>query len=168
MTCLGIHRRWKGAFELAVLSSAVRSSFCYLPGDDRATGYVYVDGEQDWVSSLSEYGPVLLAELHDLLGVRFTHVAFQAYRNGSAMTGFHADTPFDEQAILSFGATRTLAIADYDQCYTELTALGGGDLVFMASGFQDRWLHSIPAEPHVTGERCSLVFRTVKGASCTR
>lgn len=168
MTCLGIHRRWKGTIELAVLSSAVRSSFIYWPNDDRATGYVYIDGEQEWVSSLSEYGPVLLTELHDLLGVHFTHVAVQAYRNGSAMTGFHADTPFDEQAILSFGATRTLAIADYDQCHTELTPLDSGDLIFMASGFQDQWLHSIPAEPHVTGERCSLVFRTVKGAPCTR
>lgn len=160
---LRVFRRWKDDDELL---SLVRESFAYGPGDNRATLYALADGA--WVPPLSDVGPVLLVELFDLLGVRFTVVAIQAYRDGSAMTGWHADTAFDAQAILSLGATRTFGLTDHARTKFKFMRLRSGDLIYMPPGFQDDWLHSIPAEQHGTGERCSLVFRTVKGASCTR
>lgn len=97
--------------------------------------------------------------LAGLTGVRFTVAAFQAYRNGAGC-GWHADSPFDVQAILSLGTTRTFAVRPLDGDPTFMQ-VAHGDLVVMPSGFQDHWEHSIPAEP-VLGERLSLVFRTPK------
>lgn len=113
---------------------------------DRATGYL----------EPTEYTPIIDA-LDASFGVRCTIVAFQAYRNGSGC-GWHADTPFDAQAILSLGATRTFGVR----------ALGGeamwmnvahGDLVYMPPGAQLLFEHCVPEE-HVEGERLALVFRT--------
>ena len=89
------------------LLAAVRSLFVYGPGEDRATGYLYVEGEQDWPAGFC--GPVLLDDLEQFLGIRFPIAAFQAYRNGSGCD-WHADSPFDVQAILSLGITRTFGI----------------------------------------------------------
>lgn len=135
---------------------AVRSLFSYGAGDDRATGYLYGDG-QPWSSRLAELGPALLDDLDSLLGVRFTIVAFQAYRNGSGCD-WHADTPFDAQAVLSLGATRTFGVRPLGG-EPEWVSVRHGDLVFMPSGFQSSHEHCVPVED-VPGERCSLVFRT--------
>ena len=149
---LQIHRRWHTD---AGLLDAVRASFAYGPGDDRATGYLYGDG-QDWPPPLAEHGPALLADLKQLLDVAFTHVAFQGYLNGSGCD-WHTDLPFDSQAILSLGATRTFGIRRDEP---EWITVVHGDLVYMPPGFQTEWQHCIPTED-ITGERISLVFRTV-------
>jgi alkylated DNA repair dioxygenase AlkB len=150
---LAVHRSWRADDGLL---AAVRGLFGYGPGDDRATGYLYAEGEQDWPPPLAEAGPVLLADLR-ALGVAFTVVAFQAYRDGSGCD-WHADTPFDAQAILSLGVTRTFGVREPGgRC--EWVTVGHGDLVFMPPGFQSRWQHCVPVEP-VPGERVSLVFRT--------
>lgn len=150
---LGVHRAWHPDPELL---AAVRAEFTYGPGDDRATGYLY--GEHGWPAPLATAGPALLAGLDALLGVRFTIVAFQAYRDGAGC-GWHTDSPFDAQAVLSLGVTRTFGTRrpDTDPIWTRV---GHGDLVFMPSEFQAEWEHCVPVE-HVPGERVSLVFRTV-------
>lgn len=125
----------------------VRSLFEF--GDeDRATGYL-PDG-LDWG---------LLDRLEHDLGVRFTVVAFQAYRNGSGCD-WHADTPFDAQAVLSLGATRTFGVRPIGG-EPQWLSVAHGDLVVMPSGFQDEWEHCVPVEDE-PGERVSLVFRTVR------
>lgn len=149
---LGVHRAWHPDLELL---DAVRAEFAYGQGDDRATGYLY--GDQEWPVALSIAGPALLGRVAGLLGVRFTIVAFQAYRNGSGCD-WHTDGPFDAQAILSLGVTRTFGIRRPGEDPAWIP-VGHGDLVSMPSGFQAEWEHCVPVED-VAGERVSLVFRT--------
>lgn len=139
------------------LLAALRETFTYGPGDDRATGYLYADDGPGWSTPLALHGPSLLAALDELVGVRFPVVAFQAYRGGTGCD-WHTDAAFDTQAVLSLGVTRTFGVrrpgAD-----VHWLPVGHGDLVFMPPGFQCEWQHCVPAED-VAGERCSLVFRT--------
>jgi alkylated DNA repair dioxygenase AlkB len=120
--------------------------FTFAPGEDRATGEFVPD-------------PKMLDGLERQFGIRFDTFAFQAYRNGSG-TDWHADTPFDAQAVLSLGATRTFGVR---AAMSEPTWLpvSHGDLVYMPSGFQDEWQHCVKVEDE-PGERVSLVFRTAK------
>lgn len=105
---------------------------------------------------MREIGPVLLDDLEVLTQVRFTVVAFQAYRNGSGCD-WHSDQ-HDIQAILSLGVTRTFGVRPIGG-EPEWMSLDHGDLAVMPSGFQAGWQHSVPIED-VLGERCSLVFRS--------
>lgn len=155
MVDLEVRRGWRTDVDVL---AAVREVFSYGSGEDRATGYLYTSGEHDWPALLAELGPELLDRLDELLGIRYPIVAFQAYRNGSGC-GWHADDPFDAQAILSLGVTRTFGIKPRTGGEPIWTAVAHGDLVVMPSGFQPEWLHCIPEE-NVTGERVSLVFRT--------
>jgi alkylated DNA repair dioxygenase AlkB len=152
---IGLHRKWRDDPGLLDL---VRGLFTYGPGDDRATGYLYAQGEQPWPAGFAEGGPVLLADLDTLLAVRFEVVAFQAYRNGSGCD-WHADGAFDAQAVLSLGTTRTFGVrrSGAEPVWMQVEH---GDLVVMPSGFQAEWQHCVPVED-VPGERVSLVFRTV-------
>lgn len=152
---LHVHRGWRD--DLGLLD-AVRGLFTYGPGEDRATGYLYVEGEQPWPATFAHAGPVLLDDLADLLGVRFTVVAFQAYRDGAGCD-WHTDDAFDAQAVLSLGVTRSFGVRRTGG-EPEWTRVQQGDLVYMPSGFQRDWQHCVPVE-EAPGERCSLVFRTV-------
>lgn len=138
------------------LLARVRASFTYGPGEVRATGQLYAAGEQDWVPALAVRGPELLDDLARF--GRFTIVAFQAYRDGAGCD-WHADSPFDAQAVLSLGVTRMFGVRPLGGGDATWTPVAHGDLVFMPSGFQDRWQHCVPVED-VAGERVSLVFRT--------
>ncbi len=141
----------------ADLLDAVREVVSYGPGDDRATGYLCGDGKE-WVAPLAAAGPQLLDQLDALLSIRFTHVAFQAYRNGAGCD-WHTDSPWDAQAVLSLGATRTFGVRPLGG-ELRWIQVAHGDLVVMPSGFQLDWEHCVPVEPDRPGERVSLVFRT--------
>ena len=151
----GLRRIPGWAFDLVDLLPAVRSTFEF--DGDRATGYLFGDG-LDWTPGLAEYGREILDRLEVDRRIRFTHVAFQAYRNGSGCD-WHADTPFDAQAVLSLGATRTFGVRPIGG-EAEWLTVKHGDLVYMPPGFQDEWEHCVPVEPDKPGERVSLVFRT--------
>jgi len=152
---LAVYRGWRNDPSLY---AALRGSFTWPPGDDRANGYLYAAGSQDWPAGLRAAGPDLLAALDGLTGVRFTIALYQGYRNGSGCP-WHADDPFDVQAILSLGVTRTFGIRPAGG-EPEWMPVSQGDLVFMPSGWQSQWQHCVPAEDDVRGERCALVFRT--------
>ncbi len=152
-----VYPQWR---DDPALLAALRECFTYAPNEDRATGYLYSEDDPKWPQPLTDLGPALLDDLDSLLNVRFTIVAFQAYRNGAGCS-WHADTPFDTHAILSLGTARTFAARRNADGYEQRMRVNSGDLVFMPSGFQDEWQHSIPEED-VPGERCSLVFRTPK------
>jgi alkylated DNA repair dioxygenase AlkB len=156
---LEVFGRWAGLL-LPGLLTALRECFTYPPGDDRATGYLWDDAGTPWPAPLAERGPALLAALAERPGVTFTVAAFQAYRDGSGC-GWHADTPFGAQAILSLGVTRTFGVRrpGRDPWFMPVRA---GDLVFMPDGFQAECEHCVPEED-VPGERCSIVFRTRAG-----
>lgn len=148
---LQVHRGWRAD---ASLFSTVRALFEFVD-EDRATGYLF--GDQPWPASLADVGPDLIADLHGLLGIRFEMVAWQAYRNGSGCD-WHRDTPFDVQAVLSLGASRTFGTRPIGGEPT-WTIVDHGDLVVMPSGFQAGWEHCVPEEAE-PGVRCSIVFRT--------
>ena len=142
-----------------VLLPALRPLVTYKEG--RATGWLYLpEGPPPtpWPGLFTTLGPRLLADLETTTGIRFTAVAYQAYLDGTGC-GWHHDRGWDIQAILSLGVTRSLGLRNDDGQL--LVPLVHGDLLLMPSGFQDHWEHCVPEEP-VTGERCSLVFRTRK------
>jgi len=142
--------------ESTDLLHALRSTFEF--DGDRATGYLYGDGLH-WQADVAPPLAMLLALLERTVGVPFTIVAFQAYRNGSGCD-WHADTPFDAQAVLSLGATRTFGVRLLPSGSPTWISVKHGDLVYMPPGFQDEWEHCVPVEPDKPGERVSLVFRT--------
>lgn len=152
---LELHQRWRNGAELL---AAVRECFAYSPpGDTRATGCLYAPADGiGWPAPLAGYGPGLLGALEALTGVRFTIVAFQAYRDGAGC-GWHADTPFGAQAILSLGVTREFGVRRPGG-EPRWMAVGHGDLVVMPDGFQRAWEHCV-REDDTTGERVALVFR---------
>lgn len=128
---------------------------------DRATGWLYLPDQEPvtpWPEPFTKLGPQLLAALEVDIGVAFTAVCFQAYRNGSGV-GWHHDQGWGAQAILSLGATRSFALRNSKGNETQFV-LQHGDLIYMPAGFQDEWEHSVPTERTIRGERCSLVFRT--------
>ncbi len=149
----------RGFGSADALLAAVQILFAFGANEDRVTGYLYGDGKT-WPRSLSAFGSPILEYLSGLFGVGFTHVAYQGYRNGSGCD-WHADTPWDAQAILSLGATRTFGIRPVGG-ESEFWPVSHGDLVFMPSGFQDTHEHCVPVEPDKPGERISLVFRTAR------
>jgi alkylated DNA repair dioxygenase AlkB len=137
------------------LYRAMQAHFTYQPGEHRATGWLF--GDQPWPEALAESGPALIADLHELLGVRFEYAAFQAYLNGSGCD-WHDDASFGAQAILSLGVTRTFGVRvkGHDP---EWMQVGHGDLVYMPTDFSAEHEHCVPVED-IPGERISLVFRT--------
>ena len=153
---LEVHAAWAGDL-LPGLHDDLRRCFRYAAGEDRATGYLFESGSQPWPPELAVRGPALLAALASKPGEAFQICAFQAYRDGAGC-GWHADTPFGAQAILSLGVTRTFGVRQPGRD-PRLIQVADGDLVFMPAGFQQEWEHCVPDED-VPGERCSLVFRT--------
>lgn len=135
---LVVHRRWWTDTQPLRASLPVR----YEPGDKRSTGYL---DPADWGS--------VLTELEHTLGVRFTIVAFQGYQDGTAGTDWHSDD-YPHQAMLSIGATRTFGVrlAGHETAIP----VDDGDLVYLAG----RQEHAVLTDPGVSGERCSLVFRS--------
>jgi alkylated DNA repair dioxygenase AlkB len=108
----------------------------------------------------------LLARVVDHTRVPFNHVLANRYRDGSDSIGFHAD---DEPelgldpvvATLSFGATRKFVLKP------RRTRLGSnrsldvehGSLLVMGGTCQRHYVHGVPRQSGVSGERISLTFR---------
>lgn len=150
-----VRRAWR---DDPALLPAVRQCFTWPPGDDRATGCLYAPADgQDWPAPLAALGPGLLAALEKETGVRSTIAAFQAYLDGAGC-GWHADTPFGAQAIVSLGVTRAFGWRRSDGSGEEQALVSHGDLVVMPAGFQVDWQHRVP-EDGTEGERIALVFR---------
>lgn len=90
-------------------------------------------------------------------------VALQGYRDGAAVTPCHSDLG-SSGFILSIGATRTFRVhrvlgdvcTNIDEIRIECVH---GTAVLMDKAFHAAWHHQIVADPGVTGERLSLVFR---------
>jgi alkylated DNA repair dioxygenase AlkB len=158
---VAIHRKWVD--DPGLLDNA-RELFEYAPGDNRANGYLWMDGGQEWAPAFAERGAQLIGDLEKTTGTRFTIALFQAYMDGSGCD-WHADLGYDVQAIVSLGVTRRFGIRraeDVDQ--PRYYKVSHGDLLVMPSGFQDDWQHCVPEQPNASGERVALVFRSVAGS----
>jgi alkylated DNA repair dioxygenase AlkB len=98
--------------------------------------------------------------------VPFNHVLVNRYRNGLDSMGLHAD---DEPelgadpvvATLSLGATRRFVLKARRKSVagSQTFALEHGSLLVMGGTCQRHYVHGVPRQPDVTGERISLTFR---------
>lgn len=108
----------------------------------------------------------LLERVSEEAGVPFNHVLVNRYRNGDDSMGLHAD---DEPelgadpvvATLSLGATRRFVVKPRRKSTGEgcELLLDHGALLVMGGTCQRHYVHGIPRQPGVAGERVSLTFR---------
>ncbi len=108
----------------------------------------------------------LLARVQARVGAPFNHVLLNRYRDGADSMGLHAD---DEPelgadpvvAILSLGVERRFVVRPRrrNRDAPRAFALGHGSLLVMGGTCQRHYVHGVPREPRVTGERISLTFR---------
>ena len=114
----------------------------------------------------------LLERVRRVAGVPFNHVLVNRYRSGQDSMGLHADDepelgPDPVVAIVSLGVTRKLLVRPRkksDVARHDLE-LGHGALLVMGGSCQRYYLHGIPRQTGVPGERISLTFRLLLRAS---
>lgn len=130
------YRRAEFSETSAGLMDEARRLFRYAPGETRATGRLIGPAFEDMAAN---------------------HAVFQAYKNGSATCDWHADDY--DQIIVSLGATRTMGVCiDGDEQHFPIS---DGDVLLLPAGVP----HAVLADPDITDERISLVFRFLKGQS---
>ncbi|HZQ33993.1 MAG TPA: alpha-ketoglutarate-dependent dioxygenase AlkB [Mycobacterium sp.] len=101
----------------------------------------------------------------DELGEPFTTAGLCLYRDGNDSVAWHGDKigrGRDEDtmvAIVSLGATRTLALRPKGGGGALRLPQGHGDLLVMGGSCQRTWEHSIPKTTKPCGPRISIQFR---------
>ncbi len=99
------------------------------------------------------------------LGEPFTTVGLCCYRDGSDSVAWHGDTIGRSStqdtmvAIVSLGATRTLALRPRGGGSSLRLPQAHGDLLVMGGSCQRTWEHSVPKTSAHTGPRISIQFR---------
>ena len=99
------------------------------------------------------------------LGEPFTSAGLCLYRDGSDSVAWHGDTVGRSStedtmvAIVSLGATRTLALRPRGGGQALRIRHHHGDLIVMGGSCQRTWEHSIPKTSRPTGLRISIQFR---------
>ncbi|MGV0624697.1 alpha-ketoglutarate-dependent dioxygenase AlkB [Mycolicibacter minnesotensis] len=99
------------------------------------------------------------------LGEPFTTVGLCLYRHGGDSVAWHGDTlgrgatEDTMVAIVSVGATRTLALRPRGGGQALRLTQHHGDLAVMGGSCQRTWEHSIPKTAMPTGPRISIQFR---------
>ncbi|BBZ22040.1 alpha-ketoglutarate-dependent dioxygenase AlkB [Mycolicibacter hiberniae] len=99
------------------------------------------------------------------LGEPFTSAGLCLYRHGGDSVAWHGDTlgrgatQDTMVAIVSVGATRTLALRPRGGGQSLRLAQHHGDLVVMGGSCQRTWEHAIPKTAAATGPRISIQFR---------
>ncbi|MBS9535529.1 alpha-ketoglutarate-dependent dioxygenase AlkB [Mycobacterium sp. M1] len=99
------------------------------------------------------------------LGEPFTTVGMCLYRDGTDSVAWHGDTlgrgATDDTmvAIVSVGATRTLALRPRGGGQSLRLPQHHGDLLVMGGSCQRTWEHAIPKTATPTGPRISVQFR---------
>jgi alkylated DNA repair dioxygenase AlkB len=108
----------------------------------------------------------LLAHVSARAGVTFNHVLLNRYRSGEDSMGLHSDDepelgPDPLVAIVSLGTARRLVVKPrrkQDRERRELP-LGHGALLVMGGTCQRHYVHGVPRQAGLQGERISLTFR---------
>jgi alkylated DNA repair dioxygenase AlkB len=108
----------------------------------------------------------LLTEVRARARVPFNHVLANRYRHGDDSMGFHADAEPElgrdpVVASVSFGVARRLVLKPRRAARgaRHTFDLGAGSLFIMGGTCQRQYVHGVPRQPHVEGERISLTFR---------
>jgi alkylated DNA repair dioxygenase AlkB len=108
----------------------------------------------------------LLERVRAEAGAPFNHVLVNRYRTGEDSMGLHADDepelgPDPRVATVSLGAGRRFVVKPrrkQDGQRQDLE-LGHGALLVMGGTCQRHYVHGVPRQASVTGERISLTFR---------
>ncbi len=104
------------------------------------------------------------------INAKFNGVLVNFYRNGSDRMGWHSD---DEKelgenpviASLNIGATRRFDFKHkVDKSKKFSIELENGSLLVMKGTIQYNWLHQLPAQKKIAGERINLTFRKIYSA----
>lgn len=102
----------------------------------------------------------------DLLDIEFDYCLVHIYRDGNDCIGWHCDKEALNSEVLSmsFGATRKFRIKRNrkDKGWEEEFSLKNGDLFLMKTGFQRKYVHSVPIEKRVKDFRVNLTFRKIE------
>jgi alkylated DNA repair dioxygenase AlkB len=99
------------------------------------------------------------------LGEPLTSTGLCLYRDGTDSVAWHGDTigrggTHDTVvAIVSLGATRTLALRPRNGGASLRFALDHGDLLVMGGSCQRTWEHAVPKTARAVGPRVSVQFR---------
>ena len=108
----------------------------------------------------------LMARVVERTHVLFNHVLLNCYRDGSDSIGLHADDepelgPDPAVATLSLGATRRFVLKPRRARLGPSRSLDvqHGSLLVMGGTCQRHYVHGVPRQSGVTGERISLTFR---------
>lgn len=156
---------WQSGGDATEILARLRTLYSYTDREpDRATGWLYSARQigtlpvTPWPRQVMDLGDELINALEDTTGTWFEAACFQAYLDGSGC-GWHYDRDWPVQAILSLGVTRSFGLRRIDGTEDETLRLAHGDLLYMPAPMQDEWEHCVPVE-QVTGERCSIVFRS--------
>ena len=108
----------------------------------------------------------LLERVRARAGMPFNHVLVNRYRSGADSMGFHADAepelgPDPVVATVSLGVARRLVVKPRRQedRGRHTLELGHGALLVMGGTCQRHYVHAVPREAGIRGERISLTFR---------
>jgi len=107
----------------------------------------------------------LLERVRRTVGLPFNHLLVNRYRDGADSMGLHADDepelgPDPVVATLSLGASRRFVLqARRPPRPRRELPLGHGALLVMGGACQRHYVHGVPRQPGVAGERISLTFR---------
>jgi alkylated DNA repair dioxygenase AlkB len=115
------------------------------------------EGWPDWFKPL-------LTRVRAAADTPFNGCLLNLYRHGNDRMGWHADDEPEiaaDQAIasLSLGASRTFQFRHRQTRERHDLELGDGDLLVMAPGCQQVWLHAVPVRKKVISARINLTFR---------
>ena len=134
---------------------------------DPGTAYTYsgtVHEPLPWTPELQR----VRHRAEELTGHRYNSVLLNLYRDGRDGMGWHADDEPElgrEPAIasVSFGATRRFKLR-HRRCRSAACTLdlAHGDLLLMAGGTQQHYVHAVPKTVRPVGERVNLTLRWVR------
>jgi alkylated DNA repair dioxygenase AlkB len=95
----------------------------------------------------------------------FDYCLVHVYRNGEDYISWHNDKEALDSDIvsISFGATRKFRFRKIDETngWDAEYSLKSGDLIYMHSGCQRKYKHTVPIEKKVKESRINLTFRKV-------
>jgi alkylated DNA repair dioxygenase AlkB len=120
-------------------------------------------GWPDWLLPIKE-------RVETASEARFNSLLLNRYRDGRDSIGFHSDAEPElgrnpVVATLSFGTEREFVLRHRRSKETLTYRLGSGSLLVMGGASQHHWVHGIPRTEAEVGERISLTFRLLLGAS---
>lgn len=101
------------------------------------------------------------------VGIEFTHVLLNYYRDGSDSMGWHRDNekelgPNPVIASVRFGESRDFQLRHYkSKTHKTTVSLKNGSLLVMSGSTQHHWEHQLPKRKKISGGRINLTFRRI-------